>query len=290
MTSPADGPAVTAVIPCHDDFDLLHRTLAALAVQDVPDGSLEVVCVDNNSTDGGIHRIVRDYWHRLPITVIQQPLLDHPYALCRARNLGIGVARGEWIWTLDSDCCPERGAARAILNAVGDGDGPLILTGERRFVDAGGISAADIVGDEMALSRARSVASASNYHLPIDRRFPDIRRLPDLPQPWDMMHGGNTAFRKADAVRVGGYDEAFDGTWGYEDDEFAHRIITVAGAVPRFVKGMVVYHQEPAENRKRSDRPDKANNPNWHRVCSLIPGYREYKLARFSAAGVRVTV
>jgi hypothetical protein len=51
-----------------------------------------------------------------------------------------------------------------------------------------------------------------------------------------------------------------------------------------------VYHQEPAPQRQRADRPDKANNPNWHRVCSLIPGYREYKLARFSANGVQVTV
>ena len=66
---------------------------------------------------------------------------------------------------------------------------------------------------------------------------------------------------------------------------------------------MAVYHQESAaapdigrisEEADRTamivDRPNKADNPNWHRVCALIPGYREYKLAAFSAHGVDVTI
>jgi predicted glycosyltransferase involved in capsule biosynthesis len=37
---------------------------------------------------------------------------------------------------------------------------------------------------------------------------------------------------------LGGFDEDFDGAWGYEDIEFAHRLITIAGSRPTFVPGI----------------------------------------------------
>lgn len=287
----SSDPTVSTVIPCHDNVEQLGRTLAALSVQTAAPGTFEIILVDNNSTRPGLDHIVARFWDHLPITVIHQPRLPHPFALCRARNLAMSLARGEWIWTLDSDCCPNRDAVATIIAVAGAGDRALMMTGERRFVDTHDVTIDDITRSPHALTQAPPVPSPSNYHLTRDRRFPALEALPDVPHPWDMMHGGNTAFRLADALAVGGYDESFDGNWGYEDDEFAYRLITRTPALPMFVPGMTVYHQEAAPTMPplNIDRPNKADNPNWHRVCALIPGYRDYKLAAFSAHGVDVT-
>lgn len=51
-TPPKDGwPAITAVIPARDEADSIARTVASLFAQDYP-GRLDVVVVDDNSTDG----------------------------------------------------------------------------------------------------------------------------------------------------------------------------------------------------------------------------------------------
>lgn len=284
------APSVTVIIPAHNGYESLSRCLAGLASQrDINRGFLEIVLIDNNSTAPGFCEVVAPYRDLLPITVIHQPELPSPYALCRARNLGLAVARGDWIWTLDSDCIPHPQAASSLNNAINRGQNTVAFTGERIFVDPEVLEPLAILRDPSILESLTGVLSDSNYRLVRDRRFPAIEQLPDLEHPWDMMHGGNSVFRRDDALRVGGYDERFDGTWGYEDDEFAYRLLTSTTDQARFLEGLTVFHQEsPEYTQARVDRPNKADNPNWALVCSLIPGYRDYKLRNFSGLGIEV--
>lgn len=284
------GALISVVIPTHNEFTLLARTLAGLAAsRSVPTGTLEVIVVDNNSTESGLPAALAHFDDASSLTVVHQPQLPHPYALCRARNLAMAIARGRWIWTLDADCIPHPNALRSLLDAIDGRDEPLAFTGERFFVDPATVTPEDIAQDPQVLDTMEGVLSPSNYRLQQDRRIPRIMGLPDLEHPWDMMHGGNSVFRRIDALSVGGYDERFDGTWGYEDDEFAYRLVTRAGVTAHWVEGMTVFHQESAGNTQdRVNRPNKADNPNWSLVCSLIPGYREYKLATYSDIGVDI--
>jgi glycosyltransferase involved in cell wall biosynthesis len=287
-TAPS-GPLVSAIVPCHDEVDQLSRALAGLAAQHGGAADLEVILVDNDSSDPGLTDVWERWREELELTLLRRPRLPAPMALCGARNLGMAIARGTWIWTLDSDSIAAPGYLAALRAAVSDlgPEEPGMFTGERIYIGSEGVPEADILADPTALDRAPRVLSASNYERPRDRRFPEIERLPDLPHPWDYMLGGNSVFRRVDALGVGGYDEGFDGHWGYEDDEFAHRMITRAGCVPRFVEGLEVYHQDPTSPpgwRRRA----KEDNPNWHRVCRLIPGYREQKLERYAEHGIDV--
>ena len=59
---------------------------------------------------------------------------------------------------------------------------------------------------------------------------------------------------------MGGYDEIFDGCWGYEDVDFAHRMITCGGAQPVYLPGIDCYHQDSALSN-RQNRFDKAKQP-----------------------------
>lgn len=276
-------------MPCHNEVELLARTLAAIGAQLGGTDDLEVLLVDNRSDDPRLPEVAARYARRLDLTLLRQTYLDHPYALCRARNLALEVARGTWFWTLDSDCMPNPGflsALRARVGGIGPGE-RRVYTGERVFVEGSGLTEDGVLARDGSLEAAPRVRSAANYGIRRDRRFPALADLPDVEHPWDQMHGGNTVFQTEVAREVGGYDTGFDGNWGYEDDEFAYRLIDRGGAVPHYDPGLVVYHQEPT-SPPSYDRLEKAKNPNWHRVCELIPGYREYKLAGYAERGVAI--
>jgi len=265
----------SVVIPCHERADEVSRVLEGFCAQQ---GDFEVVLVDNNSVRESLERVHRTYRSRLELTLVQQPELPHPFALSRARNTAMRLAAGEWIVSVDSDCIPGPGYLSAVAAAA---RGQVILTGERIFVEPPPL--ADIPSVLPALPR---ILSHANYGLPRDRRFPRLLNLPDVLHPWDLMHGGNTVFPRSAALEAGGFDEDFDGHWGYEDVEFAHRMIT-AGCVPLFVPGMEVYHQEPPPTEAQPDRYDKAANPNWAYIGTRIEGYLDFKMAANVAAGVR---
>ena len=90
-------PLLTVVVPFYDSRDQLARTLESLLAQH--DQKLEIVLVDDGSTDGS--RSVADRYataHR-NIRVVQQP----HHGVGAARNLGVSHARGDYLAFCDSD-------------------------------------------------------------------------------------------------------------------------------------------------------------------------------------------
>lgn len=94
--------------------------------------------------------------------------------------------------------------------------------------------------------------------------------------------------------------------WGFDDVEFAHRLIVAGGVAVVLGEGLLHYHQEPAgrynewkpgatiiKDKMGGDNPrlNKKANPNWARICALIPGYTEYKKLYYeNLAGDKVDV
>lgn len=105
-------PKASVVIPCYNAEQYLAETLDSVLSQTLAD--LEVVCVDNNSTDGTA-KILQRYAERDErIRVLSEPEAGEG----PARDAGLQAARGEWLYFLDSDdlMCPpllERAIARA---------------------------------------------------------------------------------------------------------------------------------------------------------------------------------
>jgi glycosyltransferase involved in cell wall biosynthesis len=88
-------PIISVVVPVYNEEEEITDLLDSLMALDWPRDRLEILCVDNNSTDQTLS-ILRSY----PITVLQEPI-PGPYA---ARNTAIRHAQGEFIAFTDADC------------------------------------------------------------------------------------------------------------------------------------------------------------------------------------------
>ncbi len=88
-------PDVSIIVPVYNGQSTLQRCLNSLANLDYPKEKLEIIVVDNNSTDN-TPTIIKQY----PVDYVFEEKRSRP----RARNKGIGVSRGEIICFLDADC------------------------------------------------------------------------------------------------------------------------------------------------------------------------------------------
>lgn len=264
---------ISFVIPCFNRAREVVRVMESFLWQ-TESMDYEVILVDNNSTHDNLQSIYEYYFGRIPIYLIHQPQLKTTYSLCRARNIGMSLAQYPWIATLDSDCILNENYFRVCKHLLHQ-DEPMMMTGERKFIDPSPLK--DINPD--VLSTLPQVASKSNYGLLFDRRLIFVKDLDQQPHPWAYMHGGNCIFRKEDALRIHGADEAYDGFWGYEDIDFAFRL---KQAIPElsmsFNRDLYVYHQEDTQLSDIDEhRINKEDNPNWIRISEIIPGYQAFK-------------
>ncbi|MDQ4032895.1 MAG: glycosyltransferase [Actinomycetota bacterium] len=259
--------------------------MAGIAVQRFSRFLFDVILVDQRC-DGHIEALAERFSQRLDVLYIKRADLDRPYPLASARNAALEASTSEWVVSLDSDSICNPGYLTAAYGCLMEHRTDLsFLTGERIFVSADNFSEQDILSNAANLHFLPRVRSSSNHRLPRDKRFPEIEHLPHCEHPWDYMHGGNVIYGRQLALSLGGYDPLYDGHHGYEDIDFAYRIISTGKAVPKFVNDMYVYHQEPCVELQQTKRMH-ADHPNWNRVRKIIPGYKEFKHLQYERMGL----
>ncbi len=112
-------PTIAALISTYGRPAFLPELLAALEAQDLPEGSFEVVLVDNGSTD--------DTWVELSRLVAATPIraigvrLDHNRGPASGRNAGARHVRAPLIAITDDDCLPTPGWLRHVRLAFSGG-------------------------------------------------------------------------------------------------------------------------------------------------------------------------
>jgi glycosyltransferase involved in cell wall biosynthesis len=104
---------ISLVIPSHQARSQLRRALGSLQPMLAPD--LEVIVVDDGSTDGTAEMVRREFpWARLVVSTWIRGRNG-------AKNLGLSAATGEIVAFLDSDCEVDRGWLRAAREAIRSG-------------------------------------------------------------------------------------------------------------------------------------------------------------------------
>lgn len=113
MTAHEASERVTIVIPAHNEANYIEAALASVIAQNYPMQCLEVVVVDNASTDGTAQR-AREFAARhdaLDLLIVTEPSLG----IARAKNRGARQATGAVLLFLDADSRMTVNLARDVV-------------------------------------------------------------------------------------------------------------------------------------------------------------------------------
>lgn len=122
-----DRPAVSVIIPAYNEQTFLGRCLDSLARQSYPADRIEVVVLDNGSTDA-TPEIARSRGVRLEIDPVSR--------VGGLRNRGAALATGEVLAFLDADCVAPPDWIASAVDAL-DSDPSLGAVGGNYLVEDG---------------------------------------------------------------------------------------------------------------------------------------------------------
>ena len=106
-------PAVSVIITTYNSSPLIVYALNALQAQSLPAGSIEILVVDDGSTDDTWQHLSELAAQRTNIKIFRQPHTGGPSA---GRNRGLAEASGEFVFFHDADDYLGPDALRRLLN------------------------------------------------------------------------------------------------------------------------------------------------------------------------------
>jgi GT2 family glycosyltransferase len=223
-------PAVTVVICTRDRPDSLRRALRSVVEVDYP--TLEIVVVDNNPRTGTA-QAVADQLADPRIRVVPAPIAG----LSRARNVGLLAATSPLVAYTDDDVVVDRNWIRGLVAGFAVAPDVACVTG---LVPTGALrTPVHAYFDE----RVSWSAQLSPDLFRASERRDDLPMFPFCVGRFGT--GANFAFRRADLIALGGFDEALGAgaaTGGGEDIDMFLRIL-LSGRALAFEPSSIVWHR-----------------------------------------------
>ncbi|MDL4814684.1 bifunctional glycosyltransferase/CDP-glycerol:glycerophosphate glycerophosphotransferase [Actinomadura opuntiae] len=107
--------SLSIIVPVHKVQGYLRQCLDSLLVPDVP--NLEIIAIDDASPDA-CGEILDEYAERDSRMKVRH--LTENVGLGEARNVGLDMATGDYVWFFDSDDYATEGAVKAICDRLGE--------------------------------------------------------------------------------------------------------------------------------------------------------------------------
>lgn len=107
--SACSDPEVSVIIPIYNSYKYISETIESVLNQTLK--NIEIVCVNDGSTDTTMEILLRYAKKDSRITILDQ--INKGQAA--ARNVGLSVAKGKYIYFLDSDDLIERDALKNLI-------------------------------------------------------------------------------------------------------------------------------------------------------------------------------
>ncbi len=204
------NPIVSVILPVYNGQDCLAICLDSLMAQDFPKEDLEILVVDNCSTDR-----TQDIIEKYPVTYLYEPNKGRAWA----RNKGIWHARGEFIAFIDSDCVAKKTWLTQMVAAISQ-DPAVAICG----------------GDITAYRLETITEKYLEFSKLLDQKVGIFGAWPgDIPR----VVTANAIVRKKVLEEVKFFDEDLV---TYEDTELSWRV-SFCGYEIRYVPGAVMSHQ-----------------------------------------------
>jgi cellulose synthase/poly-beta-1,6-N-acetylglucosamine synthase-like glycosyltransferase len=116
------GIFVSVVVACRNEEKYLHGLLESLASQDYDSDLLEVILVDDNSSDS-TWQIAAGFKGIMQFKMIKNPFTGKKSAI----RQGINASSGELIVTTDADCRPERNWIKTVASFYSEKKPEMII-------------------------------------------------------------------------------------------------------------------------------------------------------------------
>jgi len=160
---------------------------------------------------------------------------DDGFRLAAIRNKALLKASGDYVIQIDGDMLLHRHFVRDHVRFARNGywiKGNRVMLPEK-LTHAIEHEGAALPGNLLF----RSDVGKRKLLLPVEFLNPFLTYR----MPYKGVQGGNMGYWKADAVRVNGFDEAFEG-WGKEDDDFVQRLMRAGVRPAQLVFAARTYH------------------------------------------------
>lgn len=252
---------ISVVVTTYNRPDALGAVLRSFQKQDECD--FEIVVADDGSgpdTEAVIERAQAT----LPVPLSHVWQEDVGFRAAAVRNRATVQARGDYLIYLDGDCIVRRHFVRAHRDLAEIG---WCVTGGRVLLSEAftrEVLANDTAIENWSVTDAAIAAIQGKVN-----RAMSLPRLPLGPlrklgaRRWQRLRGCNFSAFRTDIERINGFDECFHG-WGYEDSDFAARLIESGVRLKNGRLATNVYHLWHPEN----DR--SAEGQNWERFQARI--------------------
>ncbi len=175
-----DTPRLAVIVPMYNAGDSIGKCLEAIENQrGIEPGDLEVIVVDDASTDGGADKA------RLPF--VKLAVMEKNSGAAAARNRGVAESSAPVLVFVDSDVFLDPNALASIISRM-DED----------------LEVAGVVGRYSEKPAARGIIN--EYHNAFTRYHHDLS-----PERIDWFWGALGAVRREAFLEVGGFDERYQG-------------------------------------------------------------------------------
>lgn len=105
---------LSIIIPVHNCEAFLEECLSSLTEQNISKKDYQIICINDGSTDNS-ENIILEYQKRFHNIVL---LNQEQGGVSKARNAGLKVAKGDYIWFVDADDFIEKNILKDIYDAI----------------------------------------------------------------------------------------------------------------------------------------------------------------------------
>lgn len=125
---------LSIVIPVYNNGRYIYQCLSSILQQDINFNDIEIVCINDGSTDNSleeINRVEMDYDFEINIVNKENT------GVSESRNVGIKSATGKFIWFIDSDDYIEKKSLKKIIDILENKNADIYIMGYNLVDDNG---------------------------------------------------------------------------------------------------------------------------------------------------------
>lgn len=254
-----DLPVCSVLIPAHNEEKVIARTLEALLNSNYPCEKLEIIVINDGSTDRTKEIVQRCTAKDARVKLVNVPAHEGGKGKSRALNVGIQHARGEVAAVYDADNTPDRDSLRYLIVQLLKNRELGAVIGKFRTVNK----------NVNLLTRFINIETLSFQSILQAGRW-EMHKISTLP-------GTNFVIWKWLVRELNGWDEQALA----EDSELSIRIYQ-AGYKIKYVPYAVTYEQEPQEWKvwiRQRLRWVQGNNYVITKFFRQIPTFKNKRIA-----------